>query len=304
MWKECKSADLVYAMCPNDVGILGLLIARLSKRPAFISIDTDRAERAANRSGPIFARRLQAWIIRRTIYPLIRLLGKNLPGYVTGNPFMGHIPMWKQWIKTTVRSENLPSDTPRPSPRRGALRVIFAGRLSPEKNIEILLDASRLYAQLNGEIELIIVGDGELRSSLERKCQDNGMDYVTFTGHIPNQLLLGSRFLDADVLVLPSLEERQGKVLLEAMACSIPVIASRSGGIPSVVTHLENGILFDPRNAEDLYAALARLSEDAELREAISKRGYQFALRHTLDKGVSAIMREVRDHYGMCGLPE
>ena len=100
----------------------------------------------------------------------------------------------------------------------------------------------------------------------------------------------------ADVLVLPSREERQGKVLLEAMACSVPVVAARAGGIPSVIDDGVNGLLFDPTSPADLAATLDDLLYSPHShRHALVRNGYEFSRRHAMDVEVAGLVSDVRD---------
>ena len=79
----------------------------------------------------------------------------------------------------------------------------------------------------------------------------------------------------SDILVLPSREEGVGRVILEAMAMKLPVVASNVGGIPLVIDSLKDGLLFDSENVEDLKKQLLLLIEDTELCEKIVDSAYQ-----------------------------
>lgn len=294
MWREIGKADVVYAMAPNNMGVVGLILARLRRKPVFLSIDTDRAGRARLAGG--FRGLAKACAVEKTIYTLLRVLGGSRPGFVTGDEFLGARPHWRQWIKTTITSSEIPCYR-QPDPGK-LLHVVFVGRLSPEKNIGCLIEAAALLEKESHQISVQIVGHGPQRGSLEKLKKKLGVRGVTFRGAVPNAELTESRFLDADVLVLPSKEERQGKVLLEAMACSVPVIAARSGGIPSVIRHEFNGLLFDPDNPSELASCIRNVAGNASLRTCLAENGYRFALENTLDKSVTEIMTDVSTFYG------
>ncbi|WP_081620898.1 glycosyltransferase [Thioalkalivibrio sp. ALMg13-2] len=293
LWREIGRADVVYAMAPNNMGVLGLVLARVRGKPVFLSIDTDRAGKARSAGG--FRGRAKAWLVEKTIYTLLRRLGGSRPAFVTGDDFLGSRPHWRQWIKTTVTSSEVPPyRTPEPSK---VLQVVFVGRLSPEKNIGSLIEAATLLEKEGYRIAVQIVGHGPQRDTLVKLKEERGVECVTFCGAVPNAELRETRFLGADVLVLPSREERQGKVLLEAMACSVPVIAARAGGIPSVVTDGFNGLLFNPDAPDELVRCLRRIAGDSNLRKTLTENGYRFALDNALDKSVRDIMNEVSAFY-------
>lgn len=299
LWYETGRADLVYAMCPNDMGLLGLAVARARGKPVFISIDTDRAGKARIRKDFKWWANLKAWIITQTIYRTLIGLASNRPGFVTGNPFMGDVPGWRQWIKTTVTSRDILPFRDITHTQLTTINIVFIGRLSYEKNIDCLIEASALYARQGRSISVKVVGDGDQRSRLEKLKNNLHADFIQFMGSISNEELTRNRLLGADVLVLPSREERQGKVLLEAMAASIPVIASNAGGIPAIIEHEFNGLLFNPDIPAELTEALRRVADDPSLRSILVKNGYNFATKHTLDHTVAQIMEEVRDFYNL-----
>lgn len=295
LWREIGKADLVYAMAPNNMGILGLLLARVRRKPVFLSIDTDRAGKARAAGG--YRGRIKASVIENTIYALLRALGGSRHGFVTGDDFLGPRPHWRQWIKTTVTSSEIPSYRP-PEPGQIA-KVMFVGRLSLEKNIECLIEAAALLEKEGFQISVEIVGHGSQRNTLGKLVEERRVGCVTFRGAVPNSELRETRFFGADLLVLPSKEERQGKVLLEAMACSVPVIAARAGGIPSVINDGFNGLLFDPDSPIELASRVRDVSEKSTLRAHLAENGYRFALDNALDQSVSDIMADVSTFYGL-----
>jgi glycosyltransferase involved in cell wall biosynthesis len=293
---EVKSADVVYCMGPNDVGVLGMAMARLEGRPMFASLDTDRAQCVLRRDhGPII-KHAKYTANKYALYPLIRRLCHDVPVFVTGDMFMGEYPTWTQWVKTTLKRRDIPPLQVSECIDSGPLHVVFAGRLAPVKNIPALLRAIQVVESPNTPVRCTVIGDGPLKKDLERLAEEMGAP-VNYTGQIPNQELISSRFLDADAFVLPSLEERQGKVLLEAMACSIPVIASDAGGIPTVVQNGVNGLLCEPESAEDIADKIVSLIHDSDLRQKLIRNGHAYARQHALDVEVDRLMGMVSQHY-------
>jgi glycosyltransferase involved in cell wall biosynthesis len=175
---------------------------------------------------------------------------------------------------------------------------MFVGRLSPEKNIGCLIEAASRLEKEGCQISLQIIGHGPERDKLEEFKEERGIECVTFHGAVPNDELRETRFLGADLLVLPSKEERQGKVLLEAMAYSVPVIAARAGGIPSVITHGFNGLLFDPDSPAELADCVRDIANSSRRRSQLAENGYGYALDNALDQSISEIMSEVSTFYG------
>jgi glycosyltransferase involved in cell wall biosynthesis len=135
---------------------------------------------------------------------------------------------------------------------------------------------------------LLIVGEGELEDKLRRRVRELDIDrYVRFTGFradIPDITAA------LDFAVLPSEFEGMGRVILEAMAAGKPVVASRVGGIPDIVTDGYNGLLIRPNDVEALRVALSTILTDAALRRTLSSGAAKSIRReHTAAAMVDAI---------------
>lgn len=159
--------------------------------------------------------------------------------------------------------------------RDGATRFIFAGRLVDFKGIDFLLQAMRLVInEIPARLDLL--GDGPMRAEWEAMAAKLGLrEHVTFHGWI-EQHECPSYLADADIMVLPSLYECGGAVILEAMAMELPVIATDWGG-PADYVDPSCGILVPPRSRKDfpadLAAAMVKLARDPELRRTMGQAG-------------------------------
>ncbi len=128
--------------------------------------------------------------------------------------------------------------------------VLFVGNLVAVKGIEYLIDA---FAQIHDKINdtfLIIIGKGDQKKYIEQLESLDLSDSAVLTGAIPHQEL-NQWMSSADVFVLPSIQEGLGAVLIESMACGIPAVGSRVGGIPDII-NIENGFLCTPKSVNDL----------------------------------------------------
>ncbi|MCD5383923.1 glycosyltransferase [candidate division WOR-3 bacterium] len=161
--------------------------------------------------------------------------------------------------------------------------ILFVGRIDPIKSIETLLSAMTL---LDSTVHLLVIGGGERESEFERlkkRADRLGItDRVSFLGAKP-QSLLPYYYSSAEVCILPSSYESFGLVLLEAMACGTPVIASRVGGIPEVVEDGRTGFLVPPGDDGGLAHRIDQLLEDEELRNLFSQRGSKRAIEFNWD---------------------
>lgn len=147
--------------------------------------------------------------------------------------------------------------------------VIFSGALDRRKGIEILLEALKEVSESVPDVRLIILGDGLMRDALKAKANDLGIGgIVTFKGQVEN---VSDYLRNAGLFVLPSYQEGLPNSLLEAMACGLPVIASKIGGVVDVVEDGKSGILFEPGDVSRLASAMIKLLNDNELRMRLGK---------------------------------
>ncbi len=152
---------------------------------------------------------------------------------------------------------------------------IYVGRLSKEKNLEILLSAYtkvKLGNEHAADWGLIIVGDGPEKEALQQLVGKVGARDVCFTGGLPWEEIPKYHAL-SDVLVLPSMSEPWGLVVNEAMACGLPVLVSNHcGSAYELVSEGENGFTFDPRDGRDLQKKLAFFVDQPQ---AVKRMGEQ-----------------------------
>lgn len=141
--------------------------------------------------------------------------------------------------------------------------VLFVGNLIKRKNVESLLEAKKIA---NSDYYLVIVGDGPLFKKLKKTVVDDNIRDVIFTG---SRTDVENIIPSCDVLVLPSLSESFGLVLIEALACGKPVIGSNVGGITEIITD-DVGLLVNPNKISSIASAIDKVINDDEFRGALS----------------------------------
>lgn len=156
-------------------------------------------------------------------------------------------------------------------------RVLYVGRLSEEKNLPTLIEAA---AKLVGRFSLglTFIGDGPLRGRLEARARALGVP-ARFLPFVDHRQLPGC-FAEADAFVLPSLTEGHPKVLLEAMSCGIPCVASNVGGNRAIVVDGQTGLLFDPDAADTLADRLERVFTQEEFARQLGARARARIVEH------------------------
>ena len=143
---------------------------------------------------------------------------------------------------------------------QGQRVILSVGRLSHEKG---QADLIRAFSSVRDRARLVIVGDGPDRPSLERLTRTLGLEHaVAFVGMRAN---VAPFYATADVFVLPSLSEGSPNALLEAMACSLPIVATRVGGVPEIASDGATALLVPPRQPLAMAGAIVRLLDDRVL---------------------------------------
>ena len=145
---------------------------------------------------------------------------------------------------------------------------INVGSFVKEKNHSYLLEIFALYFKEDQENELWLIGDGPLRNQLEEQAKNLGIDQnVKFWGYQNNAV---AYIKAADIMVMPSKIEGLPGVILEALSCGKPVIASAVGGIPEVVNNDQNGYVIKEFDKSDYVYKIKKVLMDQALRERMS----------------------------------
>ena len=159
--------------------------------------------------------------------------------------------------------------------------IPHVGRFDVPKNHPGLLEAFRLLLETHPECRLRLVGDGELRPDMEKLAREKGIaDAVEFCGMQSN---VYPYLRDADIFTLPSIYEGNPMTIIEAMGTGLPIVASRVGGIPDMISDGESGLLVEPE-PQSICAGLTRLVGDVALRQrlglAARKQSQTFSAEH------------------------
>ncbi len=179
------------------------------------------------------------------------------------------------------------SDAP---PERGML-IVHISNFRPVKRVADVVAAFALV-QRQLPARLCLVGDGPDRAAAERQCRELGLvDHVSFVG---NQARVEPILERSDLFLSASETESFGLASLEALACGVPVVATRTGGVPEVICQGRNGLLCPVGDVEALARSCVALLSDSPRREAFGRHGRRWA-RSRFDRG--AIVARYREVY-------
>jgi len=153
--------------------------------------------------------------------------------------------------------------------------LLFVGNLLIAKGVDILLESFALIAKENSNIGLTYIGDGEEKSRLEARAKELNINEKIFLLGRVEYSSIPTFMYYSDVLVLPSIEEGVGRVLLEAMSLNLPIVASNVGGIPLVIDNNKDGLLFEVGDVESLKEKVLFLIENDDFCNKMTKAAHQ-----------------------------
>ncbi|MFL6200245.1 MAG: glycosyltransferase family 4 protein [Thermoanaerobaculia bacterium] len=252
-----RKADAIHVRCPGNLGLLGAAMAPLFSRRLIAKY----AGQWPDWNGEARTVRLQKALLRsRWWHGPVTVYGEwpGQPAHVV--PFFTSV-LDRGQVERARRAaaSRKPADPP---------RVLFVGRLSRAKNVDVLLDAL-------GGLPCTIVGDGPERAALESRAPQ-----AAFAGAVDFDRVLGF-YETHDILVLASETEGWPKAIVEAMAFGLVCIGSDRGLIPQILGE-GRGLVVPPRDVEALAAALRRAA-DPEEAAAIRERAAPFGQRYSLE---------------------
>lgn len=177
--------------------------------------------------------------------------------------------------------------------------VLFVGSLIPRKGLAFLVKAAEKIVKENRETKFLVAGEGPLRSQLEKTLDSKNLSgNFKLLGNLKDEML-SATYNCCDVFVLPSIQEGQGIVLLEAQASARPVVAFNIGGVNEAVRDGETGLLVARGNADELAGAVLRLLSDKGLREKMGSAARKFVVENfTWDLCAQKMLRVYRESLG------
>jgi glycosyltransferase involved in cell wall biosynthesis len=272
-----RRSDIIHAHWSLS-GLAGTIAGKLLHKPVVVMLHHGRASMRRDFAIKFVAKTANC-ILCNSQYTLSKLLQREKPKSAkVVSPGVDVERFHPQVDKKPFfsRERKIPSNRP---------LVLSLGRLIEWKGFQYLIDAMGMI-ESDPLPYLLIGGRGPLRNKLERQVrQKNLEDRIRIVDHIPFEFI-HHYYRAADVFVLPSIIDKEGNteglgvVLLEALACGIPCIASRVGGITDIVQDGKNGFLVEPEDPAALAGKIAVLIEDDRLRKKMSEYGRRFVVNN------------------------
>ena len=299
IYQGVRRSDLVWINGPHPLLPITALVCLLLAKPYVLWIrgdimETTRAKYVSKTKRDNMARRLAVYLDRSML-----LAARRGAVLVTGKGLSRYLERSKNAIiaNSSLVKESDISNNPK-GVLHNPVRLLWAGQLRPVKGLAYLLEAVKLLIDRGFNVHLTIVGDGEQGDYLRDLASKLGLKHaVEFPGYVPPGPALKTYFDRADIYVLPSLSEGIPKVLLEAMAAGLPIVATKVGGIPDIIEDGVNGLLVEPGDARALAFCVQRLIQADDLRMSLSSNALRFARDHTAEAEVRRIHKLLTKAY-------
>jgi glycosyltransferase involved in cell wall biosynthesis/predicted metal-dependent phosphoesterase TrpH len=294
---EGEAPEVVHVATPGPVGACGLLAAKLLGLPIVGSWHTELGPYALHLTrdqliADAFERYIE-WFYRQcdiVLAPTTTVAhGLAARGFAEDR-----LRVWGRGVDAELftplrRSEGLRARLA----LDGAPLLLYVGRISDEKRLQVLIDAFSLLAGDLPDLRLVIVGDGPAREQLETAAPKG----VAFLGELRGREL-AQVYATADVFCFPSTTDTFGQVLLEAAAAGLPSVAADAGGAPELVRQGATGLLVPPNDPRAFARALDELVRDPSLRSRLGAAAREWALDWTWGRSHAQLLDAYREAAG------
>jgi glycosyltransferase involved in cell wall biosynthesis len=289
LWREIARADAVHTPVPGDVGSLGLALALIQRKPLFV-------RHCGTWGEPVtLSDRLLLWLLERIAG------GRNVVLATGGgeSPPSAKNPNIRWIFSTSLTQAELDSIQPAvPWDGRAPLRLVSVGRLTHGKNMSAILEALPALREKIPNLRLDILGEGEARPYLEKLTSHLQLsNHVTFHGNVSHARVL--EILSRSHLFVFPTRTKEGfpKAVLEALACGLPVIATRVSVIPQL---LQNGagLLLEETSALAVVRAVLQLTADPARMARMGQLARQAAQGYTLEAWGQTIGEHLQKAWG------
>jgi glycosyltransferase involved in cell wall biosynthesis len=286
------SPDIIHVATPFNIGLCGVYLAKKLNIPLVGSYHTDFDYYLKFYNLQFLSRILWKYMhwfhrpFKKIFVPSNETLSQlNLQGFT-------NLEIWSRGVDCQLFHPFYDTKTVREQYGISKKYLLsYVGRLAPEKDVNTLLAVAKtLPAEINEQIQWLIIGDGPQREELQNEAPLN----MTFTGYLTGEQL-AEVYAASDLFIFPSPTETFGNVVLEALASGTPAITVNSGGVKSIITVGVTGYLCEPGNVQEFVYSILQLLENDSLRKQMGLEGRNYALSQTWDHIFSDLLWHYTD---------
>jgi glycosyltransferase involved in cell wall biosynthesis len=295
-----RNWDVVWLHAPHPISLIFAYICMKVHTPCFLFVRQNLRSYVGYRNRG--AKRVLAVAVASVLEYIFRRLSRNMLTFTVGKEILNTYKKTGKRVYNIAVSlvsekdilHTLFKRVPRESRQTKLLSV---GRLEPEKGLTYLIQAvDELVANGKTNIILQLAGTGTEEGKLRQEVTDRGLaQNVHFVGYVRHGSQLLDLYKESDIYIQPSLTEGWPQTLFEAMACGVPVVATRVGGIPDLIRNGQNGLLIAPGSPREIGMAIERLTSDNELSGRLAKNGLALVREHTMESERQRILSHIEE---------
>jgi glycosyltransferase involved in cell wall biosynthesis len=289
---ERQQYDVIHVSTPGPMGLVGLLVAAMLRVPCLGTYHTDfpayaqdltgdhRVVRGATQYMQWFFRRLTRVFARSREY-MASLQGLLIP---SNRIALIHPAVDRDKFNPARRDEAIWQRLNIPQQHR----LLYAGRVSLEKNMPLLAESFRRLCQRRTDVALVIAGDGPFRKQLQSQLAGLPAHFLGFQ----DDAALATLYASSDLFLFPSRTDTLGQVVLEAQSSGLPPLVTEEGGPKETIVDNVTGLVLPPTDAAAWADAIDELLNDPARRATMSRIAAEHAARFSLDRAFDAFWNE------------
>jgi glycosyltransferase involved in cell wall biosynthesis len=283
MWRALSGVDVVWVFGPHPLAVALALLALVRRKRVVLGVRQDtmsyfRARLPGRRWLPILA---PLWVVDRAFRLLARLLPAVVVGAELERAYGGPRAKLMRTTVSLTRSREI-SMEPDAKDWRGVKQLLTVGRIEPEKNPALVIDAlAELNRRRPDEYRLTWVGEGRMAAETQERSADLGIERsFELAGFVPYGARLLAMYRAAHIFVHVSLTEGSPQVVVEAMGAATPVVATDVGSVRVILDGGRAGVLVPAGDRDALVNGILELTDDPGMRKDRVERGLIVARRH------------------------
>jgi glycosyltransferase involved in cell wall biosynthesis len=285
-WRGLSRVDTIWIFGPHPFGLLLVAMAAAQRKQVVLGV---RQETMTYFRSRLPNRRWAPLLLGAHVLDIsYRLLSRRVKTIVTGpaiaQRFGARRHVFVMW-ESVVRMQDLASG-PRQQRWDGPIELVTVGRLDQEKNPLLLVEAiAVLDREEPGRYTLTWIGGGPMEKAIRDRAAELGVaERIDLRGFLPFGPEVLNLYRRAHAFVHVSFTEGVPKVLVEALGCATPIVATDVGGVRDLLDDGRAGLLVPPADLDALVSAIRLLGSDAKLRERLVVRGLELARKLTLEE--------------------
>lgn len=286
-WSDRQQFDVIHCSTPGPMGLCGWIVSKMLRVPMLATYHTDF---------PAYVDRLTGdhRIANGTVEYMKWFYGQASAVFARSSSYffnLRDLDVPEEKLRLIPAGTDLTKFGPRARealPFKEPHRLLYAGRVSVEKNLPLLVETFKLLRKHRNDVALVVAGDGPYLN--EMKSQLAGLP-AYFLGN-QNDQQLASLYGSCDLFVFPSRTDTLGQAVMEAQACGLPAIVSHEGGPKETVEHNSTGVVLSGNSAAAWCSAIEDLLNDVPRRQRMSLAAIARMARHSLSNSFESFVAE------------